>query len=121
MAVGLGHPAVLVGAEGEVASLSAKEFARRASEAGVVILDVRTERELTSGRIEKAVHLDISAPDFDARLERLDRKAVYLVYCASGVRSARACQKMKALGFEHVFNLDRGLLAWRAAGLPLVK
>jgi rhodanese-related sulfurtransferase len=87
----------------------------------VVVLDVRTAREVKNGRIQGAMHLDISAPDFEERLGRLDRKAVYLVYCASGVRSARACQKMQALGFAQVFNLERGLLAWQAAGLPLEK
>jgi rhodanese-related sulfurtransferase len=104
-----------------VPTLAAREFARRAQEPGVVVLDVRTAREVKNGRIQGAMHLDISAPDFEERLGRLDRKAVYLVYCASGVRSARACQKMQALGFAQVFNLERGLLAWQAAGLPLEK
>jgi rhodanese-related sulfurtransferase len=108
-------------AEAGVVSLSAREFARRAAEPGVVVLDVRTAREWKTGRIQGAVHLDISSADFEERLAKLDRKAVYLVYCASGVRSARACQKMQALGFTQAFNLERGLLGWQAAGLPLQK
>lgn len=104
-----------------VAQLSAREFARRAAEPGVIIMDVRTARELKGGRIRGALHLDIAAPDFEDKLARLDRKATYLIYCASGARSARACQQMKALGFAQVFNLDRGLLAWQTARLPLEK
>lgn len=111
----------VAGAEGVVASLNAREFARRAGEPGVVILDVRTTREWNSGHLQGAVHLDISSADFEERLAKLDRKAVYLVYCASGVRSARACQRMQAMGFGQTFNLERGLMAWQAAGLPLQK
>ncbi|MCX8156718.1 MAG: rhodanese-like domain-containing protein [Verrucomicrobiae bacterium] len=119
---GLLLPALLSAAGGpEVAQLNAREFARRAAEPGVVLLDVRTAREVKNGRIQGAVHLDLTAPDFEERLARLDKQATYLVYCASGVRSARACQKLQAMGFPRAFNLQGGLLAWQAAGLPLEK
>ncbi len=33
-------------------------------------------------------------------VDELDKDKVYLVYCAGGVRSARACKKMSEMGFK---------------------
>ena len=47
------------------------------------------------------------------------RKVV--VQCAGGVRSMRAAQALVAAGHEHVINLEGGINAWKAAGLPLIR
>lgn len=39
-------------------------------------------------------------------------------YCRSGRRSASAAQKLVKLGYE-VINLDRGILAWQRAKMPI--
>jgi rhodanese-related sulfurtransferase len=44
-----------------------------------------------------------------------------IVYCASGARGALAALTLKNMGFENVANLDGGLKAWIAAGLPVVE
>ena len=44
-----------------------------------------------------------------------------IVYCASGARGALATLTLKNMGFENVANLDGGLKAWVAAGLPVVE
>ena len=41
--------------------------------------------------------------------------------CQSGGRSAIACQKLEAAGYEAVVNLEGGTSAWQAAGLPVVE
>ena len=41
--------------------------------------------------------------------------------CQSGGRSAMACQKLEAVGYEAVVNVEGGTAAWQAAGLPLVE
>jgi rhodanese-related sulfurtransferase len=89
------------------------------SAADLVILDVRTAREVSRGILENAVHLDYHAPDFEEQLRRLDRKRTYLVYCAVGSRSARALKLMDRLGFEEVYHMTGGLLRWKAEGLPV--
>lgn len=40
------------------------------------------------------------------------------VYCLSGGRSHSAAEKMRALGFKTVYELDGGIMKWRAANLP---
>ena len=36
-----------------------------------------------------------------------------ILYCRSGNRSGQACLILDSLGFEHTFNLQGGMLAWR--------
>lgn len=45
-----------------------------------------------------------------------DRQARYLVVCRSGGRSGRACAALAGLGFQRVYNLVGGMLAWNDAG-----
>ena len=79
-----------------------------------VILDVRTEEEFESGYIKGALNLDIrGGADFIASVEELDKSKSYFVYCRSGARSGQACQLMGQMGFENVYNLEGGVLAWQ--------
>ena len=48
-----------------------------------------------------------------------DRELV--VVCRSGVRSSTAAAILTSLGFERVYNLRDGILAWHEAGLPVVR
>ena len=78
-----------------------------------IILDVRTEEEFDSGYIAGATNFDIrGGAAFMDSLETLDKSKSYFVYCRSGARSGQACQLMGQLGFNHVYNLDGGVLAW---------
>ena len=78
-----------------------------------VILDVRTEEEFESGYIKGALNMDIrGGADFLTSIETLDKSKSYFVYCRSGARSGQACQLMSQMGFNAVYNLDGGVLAW---------
>ena len=44
-----------------------------------------------------------------------------IVYCASGARGALAALTLQEMGYENVANLDGGLKAWIAAGLPVAQ
>jgi rhodanese-related sulfurtransferase len=85
-----------------------------------VILDVRTLQEFASGHLENATNIDFYAGDFLERLDALDRRAIYLVYCRSGGRSGSAHDDMAALGFATVYNMVGGITAWSDAGYPVV-
>jgi protein disulfide-isomerase len=102
-------------------NLSVEEFARMADDKQNVILDVRTPAEFLAGHIPGAVNLDVSASDFEAKAALLDRSKIYLVHCASGVRSARACDKLNQLDFPNLYNLPGGFRAWAKAGKPVEK
>lgn len=78
----------------------------------VVLIDVRTDGEVNQGKIANALHIDISKPDFDQKLNALDKNKEYIVYCAVGGRSSRAVNQMQQKGFKKVFNMAGGYNAW---------
>ena len=87
----------------------------------VVVLDVRTAEEFADGHIQGAINLDIRGGKFAETLAGLDKTKTYLVHCAVGGRSAKACGQMDGLKFEKVLNLSGGITAWEAAGHKPVK
>jgi protein disulfide-isomerase len=101
--------------------LSVDEFARMAADKQNVILDVRTPGEFSAGHIPGAVNLDYNAPDFQAKAATLDKSRTYLVHCAVGGRSVRACEKLSRLDFPNLYNLPGGFKAWAKAGQPVEK
>jgi phage shock protein E len=87
----------------------------------VVVLDVRTAEEFADGHMQGAINLDIRGGKFAETLADLDKSKTYLVHCAVGGRSAKACGQMDGLKFEKVLNLSGGITAWEAAGHKPVK
>ena len=85
----------------------------------VVVLDVRTPEEYTSGYIGKALNIDYESDSFEKELSRLDKNKTYLVYCESGGRSASAIELMHDQGFKNVFELKGGIEEWVDNKLPI--
>ena len=98
-----------------------EEFAKMAADKQNVILDVRTAREFQAGHIQGAMNLDVNSPDFETKAASLDKSKVYLVHCASGVRSVKACEKLARLDFPNLYNLPGGFRAWVRSGKPVEK
>ncbi|MDD2804702.1 MAG: rhodanese-like domain-containing protein [Elusimicrobiales bacterium] len=87
-----------------------------------VVIDIRRPEEYAAGHLEAVnLQLDYYAPDFKEQLGRLDRNAKYLLYCRSGHRTGITLLMMKDLGFTDIHDLEGGLNAWTAAGLPVVQ
>jgi len=102
--------------------LSPQAFQQRFKETpNAVLLDVRTLEEVEAGRIKGEINFDFKSPEFDLLIKGLDKSIPYFVYCASGVRSAKAADKMKDEGFGKVYLLEGGMKAWEAEALPVQK
>ncbi|HTI72437.1 MAG TPA: rhodanese-like domain-containing protein [Candidatus Limnocylindria bacterium] len=93
-------------------SVTVKEYEELRKKPNTVLLDVRTPEEFAKGHVEGATNIDVMATDFKARVEKLDKSKTYLVNCASGVRSVRACRQMSTLDFPSLVNLKGGYVAW---------
>lgn len=84
-----------------------------------LVLDVRTPAEVAQGKIANASVIDFNAEGFERKVGLIDRERPVFVYCRSGGRSGRAVALMTKLGFKKLYNLQGGITAWSAAGLPL--
>ncbi len=89
--------------------------AKKLIEDGWRVLDVRTDVEWADGHITGSQHVPMDQV-VEQIGEHLDHPVV--VVCASGGRSTRVAQYLTLQGLDAV-NLDGGLLAWEAAGLPV--
>jgi len=86
-----------------------------------VILDVREDGEYRNGHIINALHIPQGKlKERVAELDKYKDKPI-IVSCRSGSRSGQACTLLKKQGFESVYNLAGGVMAWQSANLPLVK
>lgn len=95
-----------------VKNVDVTEFKSLMANENTVVLDVRTPDEIANGKIANAAELDFFADGFDAKVAQLDKSKTYLVYCKSGGRSGKTCNKMAAQGFKNVYNLKGGYKAW---------
>ena len=73
-----------------------------------MLLDVRTDREYEAGHLPGALHVPVT--EVAGRLDELPRDQPIIVYCQSGVRSARAAETLRGAGFD-VHDLG-GIGAW---------
>ena len=80
------------------------------------LLDVREQDEWEAGHVDGALHIPMG--QLMARIEELPEQKLYVV-CRVGGRSAQVVQYLVAQGRDAV-NVDGGMYAWEAAGLPLV-
>lgn len=87
---------------------------------GVTVVDVRTPAEFAAGHLDGAVNIDVESADFATAIADLDPEGTYAVYCRSGNRSAVAVGQMAQAGITGTYDLDGGIVAWEAAGLPVV-
>ena len=87
----------------------------------IVVLDVREPSETAAGKIAKAIQIPVGA--ISKRLDELEKykDKTLLVYCKSGARAGVACKELGKNGFEKVFSLNGGMLAWQEAHLPVSK
>ncbi|MEA5427681.1 rhodanese-like domain-containing protein [Arcicella lustrica] len=91
------------------------------SNKNLLILDVRTDIEVASGIIPEAIQVDYTADNFEQKIAQLDKNKTVFVYCATGGRSAAAASVLAGNGFEHVYNLEGGIEAWKEKGFSVVK
>jgi rhodanese-related sulfurtransferase len=94
----------------------APERAAEMLEAGAEAIDVRRDYEWEAGRIAGARHIEVN--DLTSSADSIPRDRPVIFYCRSGNRSGMAVEAFRQAGFE-AFNIDGGLTAWAAAGLPV--
>jgi len=98
--------------EGKVEGIQASEVREKlqTSKENFQVLDVREEDEVKAKRIPNTIWVPYG--ELKKRLSELDKSKEIAVHCESGLRSYKACLKLQHEGFEHVKNIDGGMLCW---------
>jgi adenylyltransferase/sulfurtransferase len=84
---------------------------------GAVLVDVREAWEVAQAHIEGTRWIPMG--EVEARVQEIPRDRTVVVYCASGQRSGKVTQWLRERGYDRVFNLVGGILAWQNAGKPV--
>ena len=85
------------------------------------VVDVRSAADFAKGHIINAVNIPMNGfKNQMATLQKHKNKPI-LINCRSGSQSSAACQHLRKEGFEEVYNLQGGILAWQSANLPLTR
>ncbi len=85
--------------------------ARQLLAEGAAAVDVREEWEYQAGHLPGAIHLPLGSLEQSADRLLPDREQMLVVYCASGMRSARAVRWLQANGWHHVWDMG-SLTMW---------
>ena len=95
----------------ELDEISALDLAEVLKKGGHQIVDVRQAHERRLGAIEPSLHIPLSKLEEGESWERLSQETPLIVYCQSGIRSAKAAKILREKGFL-VKSLAGGILSW---------
>jgi rhodanese-related sulfurtransferase len=86
-----------------------------------VVVDICETNEFAAGHVTGAKNIPLG--ELEAKLAgAVKNKTLPLILvCQTGARSARALAIAKKLGYDQAQSLGGGLVAWRAANLPVEK
>ncbi|MBK1705590.1 hypothetical protein CKO40_13760 [Halochromatium glycolicum] len=85
------------------------------------VIDVRPAADFAKGHIINAVNVPMNG--FKKQTGALARykNGPVIVNCRSGSQSQAACHVLRKAGFDEVYNLKGGIMAWESANLPLTR
>ncbi len=86
-------------------------------QAGAFLLDVRENEEWDGGHAPQATHVPMG--EIQGRISEVPVDRTVVCVCRVGGRSGAVAKALVAGGYD-ARNLDGGMLAWAAAGLPVV-
>jgi adenylyltransferase/sulfurtransferase len=84
--------------------------ALRASGQRPLVVDVREPHEREIAAIPDSILIPVG--DIAARMHELDSSQEIVLYCRTGVRSAKALEQLRSAGFNKLKNLTGGIHAW---------
>jgi rhodanese-related sulfurtransferase len=114
----------------QVSEMSVKQLHEKIQQnPDLILIDIREVSETSLGTIANAALIPRGILEMTidnhksiqqrfATLDILAEQPVYLL-CRSGVRSVFAALSLKQMGFEDVYSVEGGFLAWQAAGYEI--
>ena len=109
-----------VDSKGVVKLVTVEELKELEALRDVQLIDIRTPEEYESGYIKGYRNMDYLSDTFKVEIEALDKSKPIVIYCRSGGRSGRCASMMLEIGFKEIYDLDGGIIQWKAEDNPLV-
>jgi rhodanese-related sulfurtransferase len=89
---------------------------RKKEDETIILIDCREQAEWDESHVEGFTLIPLSC--FEQSLEVLKDKSKDIhIMCRSGKRSMNACMFLEENGFDSLYNVQGGILAWKDAGL----
>ncbi len=113
--------AVLLTACSKVSEVTPEQAAQLFKDNKAIIVDVREQDEWNEQHIDGAIFIPLG--EVESRLGELAayKDSQVIMQCRSGRRSEKAAKMLMNAGFDQVYNLKGGILAWDEAQLETVK
>lgn len=93
--------------------LTPLEFKKAIEIDNAQLVDVRTAAEFEEGSIQNALNIDYFLEnEFHMAFDKLDKTQPVYIYCRSGNRSAKSAIRLQEMGFEKIYDLEGGFMAW---------
>jgi hydroxyacylglutathione hydrolase len=96
--------------------LTASGFHVKSKEEDMFVLDVREREEYAEGHIPGAINIYVG--ELEGRMSEIPSDRAVVAVCGSGNRAGLGASILNRHGFERVYNLIGGTMAWRAKGYP---
>lgn len=99
------------------ANVDVETVAAIKDDTNVFVLDVREQYEYDEGHIPGVTLIPMG--EIPNRLSEIPTDQQVIVTCRSGNRSGQVTDFLREQGFTNVHNMEGGIVAWSAAGLPV--
>ena len=74
-----------------------------------ILLDVRSEQEFREGHLFGAINIPLYELYCTAEEILRDKNSTIIAYCQVGLRSKKAIEILKKLGYKNLYNIKNGI------------
>lgn len=100
-------------------TLSTLQATQLLNKGKILILDVRAADEYKAGHLRQSKNIPLN--ELPVRMDDLNKSTPVLVVCQTDNRAGRGASQLRRAGFNEVYVLEGGFLAWKSQGLPIAE
>lgn len=78
----------------------------------VVLLDVRSKQEYDEGHLPGAINISVYDLPYKAEKELKNKNCIIIAYCSAGIRSRKAVNILRKLGYKNLYNVEDGIIVF---------
>lgn len=104
-----------------VKNVSPADAVRMINRQAGTVIDVREPAEYKTGHIPNAMNVPLSALATQVKQLAKHKDRPLILACRSGNRSVTAAMMLRKQGFDQVYSLAGGMIAWERDNLPTEK